>query len=78
MENNDRLRFLIYKINSKTATSIEKKEYLELMRALGHIKEEDYTKSKNEIDSSQFWDGLLGLGLAVLIGAAIVEIFKKK
>lgn len=78
MENNERLKYLIYRINSKTATSPEKNEYLELMRQMGYIKEDEYAKSKSELETNAFWDGLLGLGLAVLIGAAIVEIFKKK
>jgi hypothetical protein len=78
MENNERLKYLIFKIKSKTATSSEKKEYLDLMKDLGYIKAEDYNKSKKEIESNEFWEGILGLGLAVLIGAAIVELFNSK
>ncbi len=81
VQNTDqRLKLLIYKIKHGTATTVERQEYLDLLYNGGHITPDDYNKYKPKVKNpdSGFGDLLIGLGLAVLIGALIGELFKKK
>lgn len=81
VNNNDqRLKYLIYKIKNKTATTADRQEYLDLLLSGGHINNADYNKYKLQVKNSEtgFGDLLIGLGVAVLIGALVGELFKGK
>lgn len=74
-----RIKFLLYKIKSKTATPNEEKEYLELLREGGYIDATEYNNYKKELEKGNVGIGeaLVGIGLAVLVGVLIAELFKK-
>jgi hypothetical protein len=79
IQNSDqRIKFLLYKIKNKTASQEEKMEYIELMYSNGYITKEEFENYKNQLKkpSNNFAEILIGLGLAVLIGALISELFK--
>jgi hypothetical protein len=79
IQNSDqRIKFLLYKIKNNTATQEEKKEYIELMYSNGYITKVEFENYKNQLKkpTTDFAEILVGLGLAVLIGALIGELFK--
>ncbi|NPU90261.1 MAG: hypothetical protein HPY87_10365 [Fervidobacterium sp.] len=79
IQNSDqRIKFLLYKIKNNTATQEERKEYIDLMYSNGYITELEYENYKNQLKkpTTAFAEILVGLGLAVLIGALIGELFK--
>lgn len=79
IQNSDqRIKFLLYKIKNNTATQEERKEYIDLMYSNGYINKVEYDNYKNQLKkpSTDFAEILVGLGLAVLIGALIGELFK--
>lgn len=78
-QNSDqRIKFLLYKIKNNTATQEERKEYIDLMYSNGYITKTEYENYKNQLKkpTTDFAEILVGLGLAVLIGALIGELFK--
>ncbi|MCO6176246.1 hypothetical protein NHF50_14440 [Flavobacterium sp. NRK F10] len=79
IQNSDqRIKFLLYKIKNNTATQEERKEYIDLMYSNGYITKTEYENYKNQLKkpTTDFAEILVGLGLAVLIGALIGELFK--
>lgn len=79
IQNSDqRIKFLLYKIKENTSTHEERKEYIELMYSNGYITKVEYENYKNQLEkpTTDFAEILVGLGLAVLIGALIGELFK--
>jgi len=81
IQNNDqRIKFLLYKIKNKTATQEEQKEYIELMRTEEYITQEEYEKyqAESKKPTSDIGEFLVGLGLAVLIGTLLSDLFKSK
>ncbi len=79
IQNSDqRIKFLLYKIKNNTATQEERKEYIDLMYSNGYITKAEYENYKNQLKkpTTDFAEILVGLGLAVLIGALIGELFK--
>jgi hypothetical protein len=81
IQNNDqRIKYLLYKINNGTASLIERREYIDLLYNNGYINLTEYNKYKLDLNkpSPNFGEVLVGIGLAVLIGTLISEMFKGK
>lgn len=81
IQNSDqRIKFLLFKIKNGTATLVETREYIDLLYNNGYINIGDYNKYKQDLNkpSPNFVEVLIGIGLAVLIGAIIGDLFKGK
>lgn len=76
------IKFLLYKINNKTATISEKKEYVDLLLEGGYINKTEYKKYKEEFSvkesNTTLGEAIVGIGIAVLVGTLISKIFEKE
>jgi len=77
-----KIKFLLYKINNKTATLSEKNEYVNLLLEGGYIDKAEYEKYKKEFNGKEsnttLGETLVGIGIAVLLGTLISKIFEKE
>lgn len=75
----ERIKILLYKIKNSTVTKIERKEYIDLLFEGNYIDLMEYNKYITEFnrDKLNIGETLVGIGLAVLVGALIAELFKK-
>lgn len=79
--NTDRkIKFLLYKIKNNTATIEERNEYIDLLLKGNYINKTEYNKYKKELngENSTIGETLIGIGLAVLVGALIAKLFEKE
>lgn len=78
----DRIKTLLLKIKDGSANSDERKEYIELLYKHNYINTSDYNKYLKDLQkptsSNSLGEILVGLGLAVLIGALVGDLFKEK
>ena len=75
-----RIKFLLYKIKNETTTKTERNEYVDLLLQGGYINQTEYEKYKKDLNSeeSTIGEALIGIGLAVLVGALIAKLFKSE
>ncbi|MEQ9188353.1 MAG: hypothetical protein RLP15_11505 [Cryomorphaceae bacterium] len=80
MNADDRISELLYLIKGENATRAQKEEYINLLYVEGYIGDEEFSEYKKKLDdpSKKIGEVLVGLGLAVMIGALISELFSKK
>tara|TARA_R110000751_G_scaffold206931_1_gene310870 strand:+ start:353 stop:616 length:264 start_codon:yes stop_codon:yes gene_type:complete len=78
----NRIRFLLYRINNNLATIEEKNEYLDLLLQGGYINKIDYDKNKKELtnkgNSTNLGEAIIGIGIAVLVGTLLSKLFDKE
>ncbi|WP_028873225.1 hypothetical protein [Psychroserpens burtonensis] len=78
----NRIRFLLYRINNNLATIEEKNEYLDLLLQGGYINKTDYDKNKKELtnkgNSTNLGEAIIGIGIAVLVGTLLSKLFDKE
>jgi hypothetical protein len=75
---NERLQYLLYRINQNQATATEQREYLDLLYTGGYVSESDYRANLAQLPQvgPSFGEALVGIGVAVLLGMAISELIK--
>ena len=74
-----RIKFLLYKIKKSKATKKEQKEYIDLLYEGAYINTSEYNRHLSDFnkENSSLGEALVGIGIAVLVGALIAELFKK-
>jgi polyhydroxyalkanoate synthesis regulator phasin len=75
---NDRIKILIRNINDGTASTAEKKEYIQILLNEGEITSNEAEKYLREISKKETTDALIGIGAAIFLGWLISELFNKK
>lgn len=75
---NERLQYLLYRINQGQATTPERREYIDLLFAGGYLSAEDYRGHLAQLPQSgpSVGEALIGIGVAALLGMAIAELLK--
>lgn len=88
-----RLNFLISKIKVRTATLVEMQEFLSLieksgqnnflelqnyLNAAGYSNIEEFKQHLNQKQTEVLIDGLVKIGLAILLGYALLQMAKNK
>lgn len=78
--NDERIKYLLYKVRNNQATYEEKKEYVDRLYEGGYLTIEEYNQYKAELDKEKPSTGktLVQIGLAVLVGVLLGELFAKK
>lgn len=78
----NRIRFLLYRINNNLATLEEKNEYLDLLFQGSYINQLDYNKNKKELNNNgnttNLGEAIIGIGIAVLVGTLLSKLFEKE
>ncbi len=78
--NDQRITFLLYRINKKIATLDEKFEYVDLLYKNKYITLEEHQKYMNDLHNPapSFIDILITIGAAIFLGNVIGELFSSK
>lgn len=78
----NRIRFLLYRINNNLATLEEKNEYLDSLFQGGYINRPEYDKYQKELNnngkSTNLGEAIVGIGIAVLVGTLLSKLFDKE
>lgn len=74
-----RINELLYKMQANKATTAEKKEYVTLLLNGGYIDTAEFEKHMKDLDKANFTpsETLIGIGVAIFLGALLAELFKK-